>query len=70
MPKVEKITLSLGETRNLGNFESFRVEVTVEVRVEDGDKVADVYDKLSKTVRARLEDELHAGETKLDEGDA
>lgn len=48
--KVNKVVFGLGETKNIGNFESLRVYNELEAVVQEGDKVADVQEQLRKAV--------------------
>lgn len=48
--KVNKIVFGLGETKNIGNFESLRVYNELEATIQDGDKVADVQEQLRNAV--------------------
>lgn len=48
--KITKITFGLGETKNIGNFESLRVYNELEAVVAEGDKVAEVQEELRKSV--------------------
>ncbi len=48
--KVNKVVFGLGETKNIGNFESLRVYNELEATVQEGDKVADVQEQLRKAV--------------------
>lgn len=53
---VKKVTLSHGLTLNMGNFNSARVDVSMEAEV--GEDVSTVLDALSMQIRARLNQEL------------
>ena len=44
--KITRIKKRYGENRNLGNYESMRVEVELEAQLEDGDDVRESSDKL------------------------
>jgi len=47
---VNKIVFGLGETKNIGNFESLRVYNELEATIQEGDKVADVQEQLRMAV--------------------
>lgn len=55
--KVEKITVSIGRTVNMGNYESFRIEETVTAYVEEGKETPS---QLMDIVRDKLEDRVEA----------
>ena len=53
---VREITLSLGRTINVGNFESLRVDVSFSARLDQGEDVDKAYDELREEVREKLKD--------------
>ena len=48
--KVTKIVFGLGETKNIGNFESLRVYNELEAVVQEGDRVEEIQEELRKAV--------------------
>lgn len=58
-----KVGMSLGKTINLGNYESIRVDVTVDTHVAAGD-IDIAYDAVSKYTKARFYKEVQAIEGK------
>lgn len=48
--KVTKVVFGLGETKNIGNYESLKVYNELEAPVMEDDKVADVQEELRKAV--------------------
>lgn len=48
--KITKVVFGLGETKNIGNFESLRVYNELEATLLEGDKVAEVQEELRKAV--------------------
>ena len=48
--EITKITFGMGETRNIGNFESIRVYNELESPLVEGQKVSDVQEELRKAV--------------------
>lgn len=48
--KIVKITHGIGETKNIGNYESIRTYNEIEALVEEDDKISDVQEKLRKAV--------------------
>ena len=47
---ISKVTSRIGETRNIGNFESIRVDNELEATLEEGACVAYVQEELRKAV--------------------
>lgn len=54
---VDRVRISLGRTINLGNFESFRVDVDFQSAVGDDEEVDTAYNRVKKIVEKRLEAE-------------
>jgi hypothetical protein len=54
---VDRVRVSLGRTVNLGNFESYRVDVDLQSAVLDGETVTAAYDRVKKIVEKRLDAE-------------
>jgi len=48
--KITRVVFGLGETKNIGNFESLRVYTELEAVVGEGDKVADINEQLREAV--------------------
>lgn len=53
--KVREITVAVGRTVNLGNYESARVDVSVTVEVPPGEDADLVFTEAYKWVDAKLE---------------
>jgi len=51
-----RITVTLGFTKNLGNFESLRVDIGIEDYVRDGEHINDATDRVYKFVEKKLEE--------------
>ena len=49
--KIKKVIFGLGETKNIGNFESLRVYNELEATVGEGDSVATIHDELREAVK-------------------
>jgi hypothetical protein len=49
--KIVRVSTSLGETKNIGNYESLRVQNTIEAEVLEGQEVADVQEQLREAVK-------------------
>jgi len=48
--KVNKVTTGIGETKNIGNYESVRVYTELEATLEKGDKISDVQKELREMI--------------------
>lgn len=44
--KIIRVTTSIGETKNIGNFESLKVQNSLEAEVLEGQDVAEVQEEL------------------------
>lgn len=49
-----RVSMSLGYTRNLGNFESLRVDVGIEIDVADGDKPGATFQMINDKLKQEL----------------
>jgi hypothetical protein len=49
-----KVTISLGFTKNLGNFESLRVDIGVQDFVRQGEHINDATERVYKFVENKL----------------
>lgn len=58
MAKTTKVGVSIGVTKNLGNYNSFKADAWKEIEVHDGDDEAEVYAKAWAEVEAQLESQL------------
>lgn len=58
MPKVKQISVGASFTKNLGNFQSLKVEATIVMELHDGDDpkavYADGWEKVQEQVRIGL----------------
>jgi hypothetical protein len=52
--KPSKISVSYGRTINTGNFNSVRLDASIEVELEDGDTATAAYDKAFEIVKAQV----------------
>lgn len=55
MAKAHKVSLSIGRTINLGNYESLRMEVSAEANVGPDVDATFVLDSLEKSIKADLD---------------
>lgn len=51
-----KITVNLGFTKNLGNFESLRVDIGIQDFVRSGENINEATDRVYKFVEKKLEE--------------
>jgi hypothetical protein len=49
-----RVTVSLGFTKNLGNFESLRVDIGVQDFVRSGENISDATDRVYQFVENKL----------------
>lgn len=55
MPIISSVSLSIGRTVNIGNYESLRIEVSAEARVPVGTKPESVLNSLERSLISDLE---------------
>lgn len=56
--QIEKVNVHLGETINLGNYESSRVDIMMEARIDEGEDADEVYRRLYEKVRTLVDEEV------------
>ena len=56
--KDRVISLSIGKTTNIGNYENIKVDVFVSGKIEDGKKLSTEFAKLSKELNKELTDQI------------
>lgn len=49
--KIKEVTVGVGETKNIGNYESIKVYNELSATLLDGQKVADIQKELASAVR-------------------
>lgn len=54
MSNPTRVKASLGYTRNMGNFESLRVDVGIEDSVRDGEKATEAFERVYSLVESKL----------------
>jgi hypothetical protein len=62
-----KVTVSLGYTMNLGNFQSLRIDLGVEDQVRDGENVKDGFDRVYKFVEEQFGEKLREAKSEITE---
>lgn len=53
--RIKEISVSIGRTHNLGNYESGRIDVSMKADVEQGESPDEVVSKLAAKVHVALE---------------
>lgn len=56
MTESSKVTVTLGFTKNLGNFESLRVDIGIQDFARQGESINDATDRVYKFVEKKLEE--------------
>jgi hypothetical protein len=62
-----KVTVSLGYTLNLGNFQSFRVDLGVEDSERDGESINDAFNRVYDFVEQKLVEKVKEAKTEMAE---
>jgi hypothetical protein len=62
-----KVTVSLGYTLNLGNFQSFRVDLGVEDSERDGESINDAFNRVYDFVEQKLVEKVKEAKTEMTE---
>jgi hypothetical protein len=56
--QVKEIEVKYGVTKNLGNYESLRMDYGARVQLEDGEKPADVIDKTREYLKEKMKADI------------
>lgn len=62
-----RVSVSAGFTRNLGNFESMRIDIGVEDSARSGEKAMDTFNRVYDFVEKRLLEKFPQTEAKVEE---
>jgi hypothetical protein len=62
-----KVTVSLGYTMNVGNFQSLRIDLGVEDQIRDGENVKEGFDRVYKFVEEQLVEKLAEAKSEIKE---
>jgi hypothetical protein len=62
-----KVSVSLGYTLNLGNFQSLRVDVGVEDSERDGEKVNEAFERVYAFVEQKLAEKVKEASAEADQ---
>lgn len=60
-----KVSVTLGYTMNLGNFQSLRIDIGIEDQVRDGENVQDGFDRVYKFVEDQLGEKLKEAKSEI-----
>ena len=61
-----KVTVSLGYTLNLGNFQSLRIDLGVEDTKREGENTADAFDRVYGFVESKLSEKVKEASSELE----
>lgn len=61
-----KITVALGYTLNLGNFQSLRVDLGIEDSRRDGETVTEAFERVYEFVEAKLAEKVAEASAELE----
>jgi len=61
-----KVTVGLGYTLNLGNFQSLRVDISVADSKRDGENTEQAFDRVYAFVEEKLSDKVREASSELD----
>lgn len=65
MAKITQITANYGVTKNIGNYESLRLDITLSATIENGDDVDKEWQKLMDIAREKLIESAETEESVL-----
>lgn len=63
-----RVRVNMGFTRNVGNYESMRIEVGLEGSANEGEKAGEAFDRVYKFVEAKLVEKFALTEETLSKG--
>lgn len=61
-----KVTVGLGYTLNLGNFQSLRLDISVADSKRDGENTEQAFDRVYAFVEEKLSDKVREASSELD----
>lgn len=62
-----KVTVTLGYTLNLGNFQSLRVDLGVEDSRRDGENINDAFERVYKFVEDKLTEKVQEASKEINQ---
>jgi hypothetical protein len=61
-----KVTVGLGYTLNLGNFQSLRIDLSVTDNKRDGENINDAFDRVYSFVENKLSDKVNEASQEIE----
>jgi methyl coenzyme M reductase subunit D len=61
-----KVTVGLGYTLNLGNFQSLRIDLSVTDNKRDGENINDAFERVYSFVEAKLSDKVNEASQEIE----
>jgi hypothetical protein len=61
-----KISIGLGYTLNLGNFQSMRIDIGIVDSRRDGENIQEAFDRVYSFVEAKLVEKVNEGISEID----
>jgi hypothetical protein len=61
-----KVTVGLGYTLNLGNFQSLRIDLAITDNKRDGENTADAFERVYKFVEDKLADKVREASAEIE----
>jgi hypothetical protein len=61
-----KVTVGLGYTLNLGNFQSLRIDVSVTDSKRDGENTNEAFDRVYSFVEAKLQEKVNEAQGEIE----
>jgi hypothetical protein len=61
-----KVTVSLGYTLNLGNFQSLRIDLGIEDNKREGENTAEAFDRVYNFVESKLSEKVQEASAELE----
>lgn len=62
-----KVTVTLGYTLNLGNFQSLRIDLGIEDSRRDGESITEAFDRVYDFVEAKLTEKVNESKDEIPE---
>jgi hypothetical protein len=64
--ETTKVTVSLGYTLNLGNFQSLRIDLGIEDSKRDGENTAEAFERVYNFVESKLSEKVNEASAELE----
>lgn len=64
--ETTKVTVSLGYTLNLGNFQSLRIDLGIEDSKRDGENTAEAFERIYSFVESKLSEKVQEASAELE----